>query len=407
MIASLSPEQNFILSCVRRALNGTCPLEVEPTLDWERIASLATQHGVVALVHSALNATSTVVPEQIRTRLRAGYLAAVLQTKASLEPSLNQVVTALHGSGLEPVVLKGAALAYTAYPEPFFRSMADVDLLLPAEQLGQASKVLLEMGFVTNAQQVEPEHHLRSHYPPSGRLGFELHRDLLPESSPYRIDVRRLRERSRVARLGSVNVPVLSPADAVFLTCVHLAYTHRYGRYPLRSLTDILAITSFHADCLDWDGLIRETLASRASGAVYWPLKFAREWLGAAVPPSVLSRLAPPIPSRWLISADIEPSALFNGDGRSEQSDTVLLNLLRELSLFTGCPVWVQVGSIVRSIFPPPNAVGHLPTSMTHSHLRYALYLANPFRLIRGLIALGRLLAKLPMHQDVPRSVSR
>jgi hypothetical protein len=407
MIATLTPEQNFILSCVQRTLGSICSLQIESEMDWELATSLAAQQGVVALVYSALNASPSPVPPSVQNRLRAGYLAAVLHGKAWLEPALTKVVEALCTARLEPIVLKGAALAYTAYPEPSFRSMSDVDLLLPAEQLKRASSILLEMGFVINAEQVEPDYHLRSHYPPGGRIGFELHRHVLPESSPYRVDVNRLRERSRVARLGTLEVPVLSPPDAVFLSCIHLAYTHRYERYPLRSLTDILAITLRHGDCLDWDVVVREALISRASGAVYWPLKFARAWLGAAVPPQVLSRLAPSFPNSWFISAVIEPTTLFNRDDSSEESDTVLRNLLRELSLYTGCPVWVQLASIARSIFPPPTAVGHLPDSMTHSRLRYTLYLANPLRLVRGLIAVGRLLSKLPAHHDIPRLASR
>jgi len=44
---------------------------------------------------------------------------------------LREVLAALAGAGLPVLLLKGAALAYTLYPEPHLRDRSDTDLLFP------------------------------------------------------------------------------------------------------------------------------------------------------------------------------------------------------------------------------------------------------------------------------------
>src|SRR5205814_1722191 len=79
--------------------------------------------------------------------LRWHHLASALRHESSVGPVLWQALRALTAAGLEPIVLKGAALAYTAYPEPALRTHSDIDLLLGPDELPLASDVLAEAGF--------------------------------------------------------------------------------------------------------------------------------------------------------------------------------------------------------------------------------------------------------------------
>src|SRR5262249_25064794 len=157
----------------------------------------------------------------------------------------------------------------------------DRELPLAGEALGEA-------GFWTRAGDRRPDHHLQPRYLGDGRIGVELHDRLLPDRSPYRLPMAELRARARPVQIAAAPARVPAPADALLLTCVHVAYAHRYRWFALRALADVLVLAAGRAGELDWGLLRRTTEAAGAAGAVYWPLRMAREWVGAPIPPAVL-----------------------------------------------------------------------------------------------------------------------
>lgn len=61
---------------------------------------------------------------------------------------MRRVVQALGAAGIRAVILKGSALAYTHYPEPWCRTRADLDVLVPRPQRDAAGRVLRAAGYV-------------------------------------------------------------------------------------------------------------------------------------------------------------------------------------------------------------------------------------------------------------------
>jgi hypothetical protein len=176
---------------------------------------------------------------------------------------------------------------------------------------------------------------------------------------------------------------------------VHLAYGHRYQWFSLRTLTDILALTS-GPEPVDWDLLIEIVRQSGTSGSVYWPLRLGHVWLGAPIPEFVLTRLAPPRLMRRPIHRVMESPYFLDGQAPDGLGASVLYNLVRELSLHVGCSVREQLAAARRCLFPSPDAVAHLPEAVSQSPLRYAAYLVDPRRVARGLMAAWRLMVGLP-----------
>lgn len=362
--------------------------------DWQAVLDLAFRHGISALVCSGLDRSGLEVPPEVRAELRTRYLGAVLRSEVSVDPTLRRVLLVLRRGGFSPVLIKGGALAYTVYPEAACRTLGDVDLLLPDHELEAASAILRRSGFWVNGAE-EASHHLRAHYSSDGQMGVELHCDLLPAPHPYSIDVPGLDARARWTEAARVEVRIPSPVDSLHLACVHLAYAHCYRWFPLRSLADILAITLFWREELDWDLLQEITGRSRTAGAVYWPLKLSREWLGAPVPDAVLDALGRRARTRRLVEAVVDPRYLLEGEAPPHAGAPVLYDLILDLSLYDGCPAREQAGVALKRLLPPPEAVGHLPPHVAGSRLRYAAHLMRPSRFLRGLLALGRLLGRL------------
>ena len=386
------------MECVRRCFASDSEWRAEPAPepepDWDEVVELAFQEGLAPLVFQGLASAAGPVPATVRAKLRAGHAGAALRVEAVVEPTLRGVLDALGRVGIEPIVLKGAALAYTAYSEPAHRAFADVDLLLAEGELEEASRALLGLGFTTDGEEPEAGHHLRPLYAPAWQLGVELHHSLLQEPNPYTLDVGLLRARSTVRTIAGVETNVLAASDALLLACLHLAYAHRYRWFAIRGLIDVLAITTRLSAELDWDALLATVAASRTAGSVYWPLRLGKAWLGAPVPERVLSSLEPPALMRRLVAAVATPQYILDGEAPAQRGSEVLYSLLLDLSLYTACPLGEQLGAALGRIFPPREQVGHLPTTLARSPVRYAAYLGSPRRMVRGLTALGRLVRR-------------
>lgn len=110
--------------------------------DAARFVEAALHHNVAAyaLERAELDGTS-------RSRLEDGYAMQVLRT-ALLRRELPRVAAAVaSGCGVEPLVVKGAAVGERLYPDWRLRPYVDVDLLLPRARLGAAAAALEPLGF--------------------------------------------------------------------------------------------------------------------------------------------------------------------------------------------------------------------------------------------------------------------
>jgi len=67
------------------------------------------------------------------------------------EPLLRRIDAALGAAGLRALLVKGAGLAFTAYPKPWLRPMCDVDLLVEPAAEAAAAAALQEAGFEVTA----------------------------------------------------------------------------------------------------------------------------------------------------------------------------------------------------------------------------------------------------------------
>jgi hypothetical protein len=354
------------------------------------LVALALRQAVTPLVQAGLPADLP-VPAATRRLLHDGYLAATLHQRMVVEPALQRTLAALQGAGLDPVLLKGAALAWTVYPEPSLRTFADLDLLLPVDQVARAAAILIGHGFWSKGGGSPGHHHLPPLFTERGHAAVELHHRLLPAPNPYRIDSRQLLARARRREVAGCQALVLGPEDALHHACLHLAWADHYGRYPLRGLVDLLAITTCSDPGLDWDLFVPTVRRARTAGAVYWPLRLSRQWLGAPIPGSVLSSLAPPRPLRALLAAIAEADFVLDDATRSDPGENVLYGLLVQLSLLTGCTPTDQLRTLLPTLFPPRSVLTHLGPDVTRSRLRHLAHWFGPWRAWPVLLAAWRL----------------
>lgn len=253
-------------------------------LDWERLLDLTYKHGCVSLLADTLSVASRrdAVPAPILGRLTALMAALSLRCQATLSACAS-ILDMLAARGIQPVLLKGPALATTLYPRPDQRPFQDIDLLLrsPAEA-GAAGTALRELGY-TRCQQdsTEMEGFHTVYVLPSRSVTVELHTNLLQLGLPLRGDSAVWRSCETI-RVEGRQVYILSLEWQILHLCVHL-HTHGYGR--LIWLKDLDILVRERGDLIAWGDVWRLAEEEGVSLSVRHALATVRDLLGTPLPP--------------------------------------------------------------------------------------------------------------------------
>lgn len=193
-------------------------------IDLEEIAPILIASGAGALAWRRIQAADCRDSPGAR-RLREAYRAHALQA-AMREAQIQRVLRVLSDAGVEPILVKGWAVA-RLYPEPGLRPYGDIDLCLAPPQFAVAVEALREPGKVEGA--------------------VDLH-VAFSSLDPRPWDD--LAARSQTVALGTTTVRVLGPEDHLRLLCVHFL---RHGATRPLWLCDAgLLVESCDAD-FDWD----------------------------------------------------------------------------------------------------------------------------------------------------------
>lgn len=126
-------------------LRGEAPLwpdDASRVDDAEALADRAIYHGLAGLLVDALD----VWPSAPAARLKAHALAqAMWEIRHRL--LVVRLLQELDVRGVEPILLKGTALAYDLYEYPAVRSRGDTDMLITRAELAVTREVLAALGF--------------------------------------------------------------------------------------------------------------------------------------------------------------------------------------------------------------------------------------------------------------------
>ena len=283
---SLSPEAGLLFR-----------LAQEP-LDWGRLMRLAQRE-------KALGVVAEQIGEKVDPPLPEGAAAirrvAMLTTfhLLHLQQRLEQAVAALAGAGIPVVLLKGAGLAYTAYPNFTARQMADLDLLVRVTDAPRSLEVLGASGWAADASTGDGGFYAGHHHLPplhDARVRsttLELHTELFISGHPLGLTGEAVWAAARPVRVGGTDAFVPHPHHQLLHACLHFAWGHGMQSGAWRTFRDVAAIV--RTGTVDWDGFVALAEASRGQSCCYWTFELARELSGlASVPAAVLDRLRPP-----------------------------------------------------------------------------------------------------------------
>jgi hypothetical protein len=265
---------------------------------WEELVALAERHRLAPLLwrHLSSSPPPADVPREVLERLESAYLAS---TAGNLlrRARLHEVLGALGAAGVPAMLLKGAALVETVYPEPGLRPMVDLDVLVPAQEIERAHTAVRNLGYVVNPQQTAETHQgMRDrhyHYPSlvarDGMMAVEIHRHVL--MGPSAFDISGFWERARPGTGGPAHL-LPAPEDLLLHVGIHFSNDRLFwSKGALGQLTDMAWIAACHP--LDWDDVVRRAAEYGVGGRLFLALLTARLLVCPDVPESVLEALRP------------------------------------------------------------------------------------------------------------------
>lgn len=321
-----SPTGRFLLSCLRPA--GDLAISSERSVvDWAQLIEWARRNGVAPLVYRRLAHATAGVPAAALDRLRHAYYQNVAANEVRYR-ELKQIIAALDTAGIPAVVLKGAALALTIYPDPSLRIMGDLDLLVRREHVAGALAALARLGYSKpdRGWLYSPEFLMRfgRHLPlqrlgREGALELEIHWTVIGElwaGSATAVDVAGLWARAVPLTGQGWSAYQLAPPDALLHLALHATLLHAFTELGLRIYVDVDRLVQCYAvgegATAFWDQVIAQAQAQRLATALYFTLTLSGELLGTPLPAPVLRALRPRAWQRRAFERTVRADDLLN-----------------------------------------------------------------------------------------------
>ncbi|TFW30695.1 nucleotidyltransferase domain-containing protein [Massilia horti] len=206
------------------------------------------------------------------------------------------------------VLLKGAAYALAGLPPARGRLFSDIDILVPAERLGQVEAELMLAGWVSNHPDPYDQRYYRDwmhELPPMQHAKrqtlIDVHHAILPRTAAAQPDPQKLRSNAH-ALPGHPGLHVLAPADMVLHAAAHLFYEGEF-EHGLRGLFDLHRLLVHFGDQPGfWEQLPARAQELELARPLFYALRYAVRLLHAPVPASVLEAAAAGRPNRLLLA---------------------------------------------------------------------------------------------------------
>ena len=309
------------------------------------IAGLLTNSGAGALAWRRIRNTE-LRNSQIAELFQAQYRFQTLQA-ALHERSLKKVIPLLRDAGVEPLLVKGWAIA-RLYPEVGMRPYVDLDLCVLPDNYARASEVLS-----------------------SGECddcNVDLHAGF---GKFYDRRTHEIFARSRLVKLDDLDVRVLGTEDDLRFLCMHLL---RHGAALPLWLCDVAVLMEELPSDFDWDRCLSGS--RKKADWVACAIGLAHQLLGVGVEGTPVADRARNLPA-WLVSTVLEAwGAPFRSRGQLavylREPGRLLRELPKELPRH-----WPNAIEATVSLKGPFNSLPRLPFQLGHVASRSAALMSQ------------------------------
>jgi Uncharacterised nucleotidyltransferase len=248
-------------------------------VEWTSVVSAANRALVTGIMAERLRGS---VPEDVRSFLSDIYRRSI-QRNLRLKEQLQETIIALNAVGIQPILLKGAAILNTLGNDYAARILSDLDLMVPASAWADAEHCLSAIGY---------QAHDPAERGPDGKTFYRT-RDVGMIDLHSRTKVRypgfeygELVAHCTECRLGPGKAWVPNPTFQSLFLILHDQLQERdywRGLIDLRHLLDIDALSRSTIG-IDWEQLSLHFPAGYSRRALRVQLLTARELFGVQIP---------------------------------------------------------------------------------------------------------------------------
>lgn len=278
--------------------------------DWLLLEKMAVDEGVAAMAYFLLHTN----PEgyhladfdQAAYQTLSGREAVNAIRNAVLFKRLSEILQVFQSQEIHVVLLKGADLAQSLYPEPGLRWLTDLDLLVHEASLEKALAIAHDLGYSEYLPEAFPgldkllSYH--THMQKDGRVPvlLELHWSLVgSEAFRYAVSMDWFWQNlipSQAAQ-GEINLETknycfsLNPNANLLYLSAHQMLQHGGELTSLYWLLDIHRLITCRDKQIDWQALVEQAGIHAWSGAVQAALEAVKDCFDTNLPDGILSRL--------------------------------------------------------------------------------------------------------------------
>lgn len=204
------------------------------------------------------------------------------------------LLTAFHNSGIQTLILKGAALVSLHYKDHGLRPMSDVDILVRSEKASAAINLLVKLGWGPKQKPLkvfDDSYFSFRHghgFEDGNGLQLDLHWHALLECC-YKGADDDFWDSAVLTELHGVSTYALNPTDQLLHVCVHGAELNSVPSF--RWVADAMMIINTAHSEIDWERLITQAQKRRLILQLSGALSYLRDRLDAPIPSAVLQGL--------------------------------------------------------------------------------------------------------------------
>lgn len=200
---------------------------------WGQSRKQLSRHGFAALFYYMLKLHKQIayLPEQGQQAL-AKETAQQAVFEITRQWELQSVLSALAAANISPLILKGGALAYSHYEQPYLRPRCDTDLLIEKQHLEAVEPILATLGYTRLVSVSGDVIMHQATYRKTDSQGLRHDLDFhwkISNSSHFStiFDYQELSTRAEPLPQLSPVAKVPSAIDALLIACIHRVAHHR------------------------------------------------------------------------------------------------------------------------------------------------------------------------------------
>lgn len=266
---------------------------------WDRLLPQARAAGLLARLASYADEMGLELPSPIQPHLTAALTLATRQRQA-VAWEARMLDEALGATGMPVLMLKGAAYVLGDLPPARGRLFADIDILVPKDELGRAEAQLMLHGWHANHHSAYDQRYYRQwmhELPPMTHIRrqshLDVHHDLLPTTARLKTRPELIIQAAQaLPGYRCLRLPRLE--DLVLHAATHLFHEGEWV-HGLRDLTDLDALLRQGQQREGWwPDLLARARQLNLIDPLALAVRYAHRLLATPVPEAVLAETAQP-----------------------------------------------------------------------------------------------------------------